>query len=85
MIKAGICPGGESHLEMDGNEQQRVEESQIKYSTISLDRAVQKRKTSKDKVRRHTSIISFALLTVHLSQNPLTRIMLLHLEKTNGI
>ncbi|XP_018812733.2 DNA polymerase eta isoform X1 [Juglans regia] len=44
--------GGESHLEMDGNEQQREfsgEESQIKYSTISLDRAVQKRKTSKDK------------------------------------
>ncbi|KAG2684987.1 hypothetical protein I3843_10G100300 [Carya illinoinensis] len=44
--------GGESYLEMNGNEQQREfsgEESRIKYSTISLDRTVQKRKTSKDK------------------------------------
>lgn len=81
MIKADICPGGESYLEMNGNEQQREfsgEESRIKYSTISLDRTVQKRKTSKDKVRRQTSIFSFALLTVHLSRNPLTRMLVIH-------
>lgn len=53
ILKTGVCLGSESCLGMSQSEQQRespTEESRIKYAMPSLDRGLQKRKTSKDKV-----------------------------------
>ncbi|KAM4097939.1 hypothetical protein ACJW30_07G039500 [Castanea mollissima] len=52
LLPSGVCLGSESCLGMSQSEQQRefpTEESRIKYAMPSLDRGLQKRKTSKDK------------------------------------
>ena len=61
ILKTGVCLGSESCLGMSQSEQQRefpTEESRIKYAMPSLDRGLQKRKTSKDK---SVSAITLAL------------------------
>lgn len=72
IIKADICLGGASGLEIiSQSEQQREipeEEPVFKYSMPSFDQVVQKRNTSKEKVHMCTSIISAQTLLCQMPE-----------------
>lgn len=84
IIKAGICLGGASGLEIiSQSEQQRElpeEEPGVKYSMPSFDQVGQKRNTAKEKVRMNTSIISAQTLLCQVPvcyQNGVMRILVI--------